>query len=74
MSTFQKFLVLAAFTVSTYITLNFILDISWDWVLIGQITVAIFAIICSITVGGLIAHGLLSLMQRTSFRNGIFGS
>ncbi|GAA4417606.1 hypothetical protein GCM10023187_50180 [Nibrella viscosa] len=73
MNMFRSFLVLAVFSISTYVALNWLLDISWNWVLIGRITIAVFAIISSVVIGSMIAHGLLSLMQRITFNRGIFG-
>lgn len=73
MNTLRNFMVLAVFSISTYAALNWMLDISWNWALIGRITIVIFAIISSIGIGGMIAHGTLSLMQRVTFPRGIFG-
>lgn len=64
-ATFRTLSVLGTFGVVTYFVLNWLLDLSWNWELIGRLTVAIFSSLGAILIGGVASHALLSLLRRT---------
>ncbi len=63
-------LVITVFAITTFVVLNWLLDRSWDFKLIGYWMVNIFSVVAALAIGACTGHALLSLLRRQSQYDG----